>query len=118
MKQWFSTNSSQYHYAFPRELTPCEMSIEDKELFDELIDEIKKSNEQKIDSLTNYVQKMFDNGTYTCNHDVSDAYGTEFTGLDRVDVEVFLANRWQTELNRINDFIDETLEMLQNQLTK
>ena len=43
---------------------------------------------------------------------ISDAYGVEYTG----DTKDFLIRRWEKEKQRINDFIDEIIDMLEEKL--
>lgn len=75
-----------YSYAFPRE--------------------IEKETQKVIQDYKTFMKK------YSSNEEISKAYKLEFTG----DYEDFAKRAWQKELKRIQQFINETLVMLNNNL--
>ena len=66
-------------------------------------------DQQKIEDYKESIERKFANGEYTCNADVTKAYGIEFDG----DYVAFIKRRWEKELARINEFIKETIELAQ-----
>jgi hypothetical protein len=85
-QNYFNTDPSTYHYAFPQN------------------DLHNRNNtvEKQIKSFENHIKD------YKSYAEISKAYELEYTG-DSYD---FLSRRWQVELKRIQDFIQETLNML------
>ena len=85
-QNYFNTDPSSYHHAFPKN------DIENR----------NNTVEKQIKSFENHIRK------YESHEEISKAYELEYTG-DSYD---FLCRRWAIELQRIKDFIDETLTML------
>lgn len=96
MQEYFNSNPNDYHYSYP-----CES---------------EQKTEKTKNEMIKWIQNYFDRGEFKSNQDVTNAYQSEFNGIERIDE--FMSNRWQTELNRIKSFINETLEMLHAQLKK
>lgn len=66
-------------------------------------------------SLVKDIKKMFE---FKSNSVISEEYGVEFVGDPQKDEDIikFLESRWAKEEERIKSFINETLEMLENDL--
>jgi hypothetical protein len=86
-KEWFKTNWQYYHLAYPQ----MGENGNDKSKF-----------QQK--DMMEWLEK------YSTHEEVTEAYGVEYDG----DVDKFMKKRWEKELNRINDYIDSTIRMLEN----
>lgn len=88
-KEWFVTNESKYHYAFP-----C-------------------SYDQKTQKSINDMEE-YRTTKYSSDEEFSKAYGLEYLG----DMNDFLIRKWEKEKARIMEFIDETIAEYSNVTSK